>query len=338
MKIESINTSTQIISKMHTGQGQAFEKGQTLNGKIMAVNGEVLDILLSSGAHIKATSQGSIDLPLNVRLSFEVIENTSSMLLLKPTASNLQIPASRERIMFGLASELGIKQTPGNISFIDTYSRTLCKNIELLSDMLLQSGNTKAFQSLQGILISPEKLGEYLKSFNDESMMQLVNKLDELFNQIKNGSPSSKEYTKILSDIVKSFSMQINHEFPLYFIPVPLIFNNKFYPGEIWIEKEPPKEQAEGEQLSAYVILDTPSFGRIEGLIRSHAADISVDLFCKKEIMSIFSDNIGILKDKLSSAGIAAKSLGIHELKRSSSFTDLAQKYVTPLPSVDLKI
>jgi len=252
--------------------------------------------------------------------------------------SGVETAESKDRSLAGLGVELGIKPTTDNINFLDSYSRTLCKNMELLYNMLLEDGNTAALKKLQKILLSYEKLGEYLKNFNEEIMKQQVDVLRQLFDTIKNNNPYSKEYSRVLSDILKGFSIQINHQFPLFFIPVPLFFNNKLYPGEIWIEKDPQKTENPSSPLSIFILLDTPLFGRIEGLIKSADGYINVDLYCKKEIVPVFNDNIELLKERLSTTGIVLKSLGIHELKGTSSFKDLVQKYVHPYPSVDLKI
>ncbi|KPU44833.1 hypothetical protein OXPF_19190 [Oxobacter pfennigii] len=323
-----------------------IEKGQFLEGKVTSIEGKEINILLQNGNSIKAFIEGSVYLPVNHNLVFEITENTGSTIILKlveVSTEGMLTPAEKERIAAEILSRLGLKNTPENAEVLEKSAGMVGRGLKNLIYTFESSKTNEVnekpifFQRLQNIFITPEKLIDYLRDFDSKHIRNLVEQLEVLLREVKSDDTNSKQYIRAMTDIIKGLSVQINHPFPLFYIPIPLFFEGQLYPGEIWIEKDSHSEEKEG-LITIRLYVDNPHLGAVEGIITSKGMQTFIDLYCKKEFVTLFEESRKLLLDRLSSIGIQITSVNIHELKKSISLLDLAFKYSKPYSSIDAKV
>lgn len=338
MRIESSTINMASFSKTLNSTPPVFEKNQIVNGRILSIDNNGLDINFSGGFHVKASVEGNMQLPLNTSIDFEVLAHTGDKLLLRPLLENHPETVPKERILAGLAARLGIQPSQDNLNFLEKCENLISRNLEKMANMLLTEGKEDAVKVMQNIFTGPEKLADYLKDFKNVTIEKLIGQLDELYKEIKKDNLSSGAYNRLMGEIIKGLSVQVNHTFPLFFIPIPLVFNNRFYPGELWIEKDASNAEEGTKDILIYLMVDAPFSGRVEANIKHLNNYIYMDIYCNKSVLPLFDKNSDILKEKISRLGITLKSLMFHELKKNNSFFELSKKYVKPLPSLDIRI
>ena len=338
MRIQSNPLSVGNIIKNPMQDTQSLRLGQAFTGKILSIEGNVLDILTSSGIHIKAFAQGEDRLPQGTSITFQVVDNTKDILTLKPVFDRVETVPIKENMLIGTVIDLGIKPSPENINFISKGEFAFGKNIERLIKSLEEEGKPEIAEKLKKMMVSPSELEEYLKKFDKDGMGKLVKQLGELFGEIKISETPSRVLENIIGNLLKGLSVQVNHEFPLFYIPVPLNYNGEFYPGEVWIEKDDQGGAAQRASLSIYIFIDSPSMGRIESNIRGNAEYININLKCDEKFVPLFNMYSSNLAQRIYDLGIKVNSINFSKLDKPSSFIDLIEKYVKPFVPVDIKV
>lgn len=338
MKIENIQVNIQGISKPGIEGGRELQKGQSFIGRVVSFEDGIMNIRTLNGVNIKAFAHEKVTLPSNSAIRFEVVENTKDMLTLKPAPANIERMVTNEDIMAGFLDSMGVKPDAKNVNFLKDGGFLFGKNLEKLMSMLEQGGREEMASNLKSLMVKPGELEEYIKGFNGGNGEKLIKALSELLQGIRNDETASKMYSGAAGNILKGLFVQINHDFPLFFIPVPMYINNEPYNGEVWIEKDYEDGEQGREDICIYIMVDTPSMGRIETNIRSSGRDLSLNLYCKKELVELFDIYSPGLKKHISNLGFNVRNLGISELKEAKSFLDLAKKYTKPFVPIDVKV
>lgn len=338
MRIQLGTTFESNFIKNSNLPSPVFQKNQIINGKILAVDGNELEMLIAGGKIVKASVEGKLNLPLNSYIDFEVVESSRDLLVIKPIRGEETVHVSQDRVLTELSSAINIKPSPENMKFLERCNNLLGISLSRLGEALLSNGKTDIYNILKEILIEPGKTGEYLKRFEKENGAKLTEQLKILFESVMKKEKNSPIFARILGDIAKSILIKTTHPFPLIYIPVPLIYNNKLYPSEIWIEKDPAEEGESKNNISFHLLIDTPYLGRVEADIICSGSDLGVDLYCSRENLHLFEKNLDMLKERISSIGFIPKWIKAHELKENNGFIKLSQKYIKPLPPLDVRV
>lgn len=334
MKIQLNSLFPQNDIKISPGSGTNFQKGQAFSGRIVSINGNVVEIN-TGGVNIKAYSKGNIGLPMNIQMNFEVVESSRDMLVIRPLETGAAVPVSKDAIIAGLLDSMGVEPSPSSVSFLKDGEFILGRNIEKLLASLDMEGREDAVQNIKDILIKPGELSEYIKNFEDNG--RLLKMLDALFKYGRSDNMNSKSYTGILGDMVKGLTIQINHDFPLFFIPVPMYADNQPMHGELWIEKDGKAGTDRESPLLIHLLVDTPSLGRVEADILSMGKDLSLVLYCRKDIVPLFEKYSPVIKERISGLGLIIRECNVSELKKPRSFIDFAQLYAKPFTPLDVR-
>lgn len=338
MKLHQTLANIAEIPKPNVQYGRGLQKGQSFVGRVISFENGILDIVTVDALNIKASTEDGVTLPLNTPIKFQVVENSGDRLFLKPFIPDMGKVVRAEDIMAGFLDSIGIKPDAQNVNFLKNGGFIFGKNIEKLISMLERDGKGDAAQTLRSLMVEPKDLAQYIKEYGMERGKKLLEGLGEALKNIRNNESGSTIYANISGNIIKGLMVQVNHGFPLFFIPVSMYIENKFYNGEIWIEKDDSGGKNDGDELCIYLMIDTPSFGRIEANIQSSGRDLALYIYCKNEIMPIARANSEELKKHISSLGVDIKNFSVSELKESRNFMDLVKKYVKPFAPMDVRV
>lgn len=337
MRIQPGQLNIYGAAKLHAGNSP-FTKSQIIRGKILSMLGNELDIVFEGGACVKAAANGHIDLPINKLIHFQVVENTGDRMLLRPVPDGVNGPVFEERNLAALAHSLGLEPSQSNIDFLKSCQNIVGQSLAKLITLLQADGRADIIQKLQQVFIRPDNLLEYLTGFERQNFENLIERLSKVFESMEKYNLNNTAYNKVMTDIIKGLAVQINNHFPIFYIPLPLIFNNSFFPSEVWIEKDGQNKRGEENIISIRLIADTPLFGRVEAAINSTRMDVSIEIYCSKEFLTLFSRYSAILKERIERLDVNLKSLDFKELQKNSGFPDLSQKYLESHPPLDIKI
>lgn len=323
------------INAIESKETSGLEGGQAFWGRIVAIEDEMLDIKTKMG-DIKAKISGeNINLPLNKSLLFKVVDSTKDTIVIKAMQQDIKISIPGEEIYMGLLDSLGIEPSTANVEFLKNGRFSFGKNIERLMFALLMDNHENRAADIRNIVIKPAGLIEYLKGFeNGEGFLSIIS---GIIKAARGDISSSGFYEVLAANVLKGLYIQINHSFPLFFIPVPMYFENQPHHGEIWIEKGLKGIDSDGA-VYIHVLMDNPYFGRIEGDIRNLKNELMLDLYCRKDIIPLFEKHLNDLSKSISSLGYHIMGLNMHELIKPRDFTDFAKKYVKPFVPVDIKV
>jgi hypothetical protein len=345
----------------------SLKEGMSILGKIVSLDKGDAELMLLNGETIKATIAKDVDLPISTPIQFEVVEAKEDSIILRPKLIDPAItdaegnnePISKERVTHGIVSALNINDTPQNIKLLNNLKPcSIAENIYKMLNVLSSDEHTDSNISdiKDSFFISKDKLEEYIKEFNNAQvdnevgmtkelgikgkqlkygMEKLVGDIDKLLSNIKKSNIPKEEYAHISTELLKELSIQRSHPFPLFFIPIPLFFNNHFYPSEICIEKDGENEDGEGNTF-IYLFINTNHLENIEVDIASTPHGLDINLYCKKRFIDLFKDNMDELKLKLNTTpSINLNSFNVLELKKERTVQDLFKKYIKPYPSLD---
>lgn len=336
MKIQS-NPVIQQNDAKKVIQGEVkLLKGQVFSGRVVSSEGDIYNIRTSTGGNLKAYGSGKLELPVNTQLVFEVLDSSRDMIVIRPVQGNQAGYVSGTEMLVGLLESLGIEPLPENISFLKDGGYAFGRNIEKLMKVISQEKGQDEAAGLKSIMIKPGALADYIKSFEGEE--KFLNLLEALVRSAGGDGTSSRLSGNLSAGLLKGLTIQINHDYPLFLIPVPLYFEDKPCHGEIWIEDEGAGNHEAESLFSIHILIDTPSFGRIEGDIKSSGMAMNLDIYCGKEVIPLFQRYAGDLEDRISELGLKLTGFGVFELKRSRGFMDFVQKYVRPFTPIDVRV
>jgi hypothetical protein len=330
--------SGNIINSINTGQGREagrLEVGHAFWGRVVSIQDGSAQILTNMGS-IKAQIAGeNVSLPLNTSMVFKIVDSTKDTIVIKTMQQDVQINMSKEQLFMGLLDSLGIEPSPANVDFLKNGGFSFGKNIEKLITTLLMDNNENDAANLKNIMIRPSELGQYIKGF--ESGDRFLSIIDMMLKAAAGDRTNPKLYEGLAANVLKGLSIQINHDFPLFFIPVPMYFENEPHHGEIWLEKGSKGNDSE-DIVYIHILMDTPHFGRIEGDIRNLNSEIILDIYCIKDTMPVFEKYLDDLKSRIVNLGYNVMGLNLHELTKPRNFTDFAKNYVKPFIPLDIKV
>lgn len=326
-----ININTNSSANTFNLIGKAFE------ARILSIKDNIAEMVLPQGEHISASIKGNINLPLNEPVIFQVISNENNEISLRLLSSPSEfIEDGADRALFQLSSTLGINISSDETDTFKFPNTDISGELSKLYQMLQQDGKSDAAARLSQVFVNTERINEYIKGFSKDGMENIIKNLNDLMQSMDMSKAESSKYVKVFESVVNGLSIQNSKPFPFFYIPVPILINNRFYPGELYVERK--DDEKENNNIYMYLMFDTPSLGKVEADILSCNLNLSIKIYCSKYLVPVFKENINMLKENMSSKGINITAIDVCTLKKSSDFISIAQKYIKPYPPIDIRI
>lgn len=332
MKIE---TDISIVKSNIQSLLSSLTKGQTFAGRIIYSENQSLQIVTINGEVIRAQIEGTIDFQMQKMLLFEIVENRQNEIVIR-----LAIPEKNKKksgdVFRNIAASLKIPQTAENMKTLEKIGNGTCKNFLDLMELLQDESLQEFKRAIEKFFITPSSLFSFLTKGKEESIAELIDCYAKIYRELERGSNSLSQGNVIIKNLLNSLLLQINHPFPLMYIPILLSNQEKYYVGEVWIEKNA-KEDLPSTYV-AHISIEVEWLGYIESHITSKGNNLSILFLCNKELIPFLTASLSSFTEMLKSNGYQHISVKAEELHKAMSFLDLYQKFSQDIPIIDMKL